>query len=118
MKIKYRDNPAALNSIGIPDVTKIKDKDKDDNIKILDMITPEEKKDIYIEDWDYIKKVKIYKDGKTGEPYLVKFRSGGTSGYKKRKIKADNPNFDTALKVANRIQAGFTQVEDEDSEEK
>ena len=118
VKIKYRDNPAALNSIGIPDVTKIKDKDKDDNIKILDMITPEEKKDLDIEDWDYIKKVKIYKDGKTGEPYLVKFRSGGTSGYKKRKIKADNPNFDTALKVANRIQAGFTQVEDKDSEEK
>ena len=116
VKIKYRDNPAALNSIGIPDVTKIKDKDKDDNIKILDMITPEEKKDLDIEDWDYIKKVKIYKDGKTGEPYLVKFRSGGTSGYKKRKIKADNPNFDTALKVANRIQAGFKQVEDKDSE--
>ena len=116
VKIKYRDNPAALNSIGIPDVTKIKDKDKDDNIKILDMITPEEKKVLDIEDWDYIKKVKIYRDGKTGEPYIVKFRSGGTSGYKKRKIKADNPNFDTALKVANRIQAGFKQVEDKDSE--
>ena len=56
---------------------KAKDKDKDDNINILDMITPEEKKDLDIEDWDYIKKVKVYKDGKTGEPIMIKFKSGG-----------------------------------------
>ena len=117
VKIKYRDNPAALNSIGIPDVTKIKDKDKDDNIKILDMITPEEKKDLDIEDWDYIKKVKVYKDGKTGEPIMIKFKSGGITGDRKRKIKSDDPNFDTALEVANRIQSGFKQVEDEEDKE-
>lgn len=117
VKIKYQDNPDALNSIGIPDVTKIKDKDKDDNIKLLDMITPEEKKDLDIEDWDYIKKVKIYKDGKTGEPIMIKFKSGGITGDRKRKIKSDNPNFDTALKVANRIQAGFQESKDEDEGE-
>lgn len=116
-KIKYRDNPDALNSIGIPDVTKIKDKDKDDNIKLLDMITPEEKKELDMEDWDYIKKVKIYKDGKTGEPIMIKFKSGGITGDRKRKIKSDNSNFDTALKVANRIQAGFKETKDEDEGE-
>ena len=117
IKIKYRDNPAALNSIGIPDVTKIKDKDKDDNINILDMITPEEKKDLDIEDWDYIKKVKVYKDGKTGEPIMIKFKSGGITGGRRKKIKSDNPNFDTALGVASRINAGFKQVEDEEDKE-
>lgn len=117
IKIKYRDNPDALNSIGIPDVNKIKDKDKDDNIKLLDMITPEEKKDLDMEDWDYIKKVKIYKDGKAGEPIMIKFKSGGITGDRKRKIKADDANFDTALKVANRIQAGFREVEDKDERE-
>jgi hypothetical protein len=117
VKIKYRDNPDALNSIGIPDVTKIKDKDKDDNINILDMITPEEKKDLDIEDWDYIKKVKIYKDGKTGEPIMIKFKSGGITGGRRKKIKSDNPNFDTALGVASRIKAGFKQVEDEEDKE-
>lgn len=117
LKIKYRDDPDALNAIGIPDITKIKDKDKDDKIKILDMITPEEKKDLDMEDWDYIKKVKIYKDGKTGEPIMIKFKSGGITGDRKRKIKAEDPNFDTALKVANRIQAGFKQAEDKGEEE-
>lgn len=117
IKIKYRDNPDALNSIGIPDVNKIKDKDKDDNIKLLDMVTPEEKKDLDMEDWDYIKKVKIYKDGKTGEPIMIKFKSGGITGDRKRKIKSDDANFDTALKVANRIQAGFREVEDKDEKE-
>ena len=117
IKIKYRDNPDALNSIGIPDVTKIKDKDKDDNIKLLDMITPEEKKDLDIEDWDYIKKVKIYKDGETGEPIMIKFKSGGMDGDRKRKIKSDEANFDTALKVANRIQAGFKPVEGKEESE-
>lgn len=117
VKIKYQDNPDALNSIGIPDVTKIKDKDKDDNIKLLDMITPEEKKDLDIEDWDYIKKVKIYKDGKTGEPIMIKFKSGGITGDRRRKIKSDDANFDTALKVANRIQAGFHEAEDKDEKE-
>jgi hypothetical protein len=117
IKIKYRDNPDALNSIGIPDVTKIKDKDKDDNIKLLDMITPEEKKDLDMEDWDYIKKVKIYKDGETGEPIMIKFKSGGITGDRRRKIKSDDANFDTALKVANRIQAGFKQAEDEEDKE-
>jgi hypothetical protein len=117
VKIKYQDNPDALNSIGIPDVTKIKDKDKDDNIKLLDMITPEEKKDLDIEDWDYIKKVKIYKDGKTGEPIMIKFKSGGITGDRKRKIKVDDSNFDTALKVANRIQAGFHEADDKDENE-
>ena len=115
VKIKYKDNPEILNKIGIDDATKIKDKDKEDKIKFLDMITPEEKKELGIEDWDWIKKVKIYKDGKTGEPYLIKFKSGGLDADRKRKITAEDSNFDTALKVANRIQAGFTQVEDKDS---
>jgi len=118
VKIKYQDNPDILNSIGIPDVTKIKDKDKDDKIKFLDMITPEEKKDLDIEDWDYIKKVKIYKDGKTGDPILIKFRSGGITGDRKRKIKAEDPNFDTALRVAERIQSGFKGTSNEEDEEK
>ena len=117
VKIKYQDNPDALNSIGIPDVTKIKDKDKDDNIKLLDMITPEEKKDLDMEDWDYIKKVKIYKDGKTGEPIMIKFKSGGITGDRRRKIKSDDANFSTALEVANRIQSGFKQAEDEEDKE-
>ena len=118
VKIKYKDNPEILNKIGIDDYTKIKDKDKEDKIKFLDMITPEEKKELGIEDWDWIKKVKIYKDGKTGEPYLIKFKSGGLGADRRRKITAEDSNFDAALKVANRIQAGFTQVEDKDSEEK
>jgi hypothetical protein len=118
VKIKYKDNPEVLNKIGIDDATKIKDKDREDKIKFLDMITPEEKKELGMEDWDWIKKVKIYKDGKTGEPYLIKFKSGGLDSDRKRKITAEDSNFDTALKVANRIQAGFTQVEDKDSEEK
>jgi hypothetical protein len=118
VKIKYRDNPEMLNKIGIGDTGKIKDRDRKDKHKFLDMITPEEKKELGIEDWDWIKKVKIYKDGKTGEPYIIKFKSGGLDADRKRKITAKDSNFDTALKVANRIQAGFTQVEDEDSEEK
>jgi hypothetical protein len=118
VKIKYKDNPEVLNKIGIDDATKIKDKDREDKIKFLDMITPEEKKELGIEDWDWIKKVKIYKDGKTGEPYLIKFKSGGLDSDRRRKITTEDSNFDTALKVANRIQAGFTQVEDKDSEEK
>ena len=93
--------------MGISDITKIKDRDKEDKIKILDMITPEEKKELEIEDWDYIKKVKIYRDGETGEPIMVKFKSGGTTSDRKRKIKFDDPRFDTALKVSNRIEAGF-----------
>lgn len=116
IKIRYRDNPDALNAIGISDVTKIKDKDKEDKIKILDMVTPEEKKELEIEDWDYIKKVKIYKDGETGEPIMVKFKSGGTTSDRKRKIKFDDPRFDTALKVSNRIESGF-QKEDQDEED-
>jgi hypothetical protein len=118
VKIKYRDNPDALNAIGIPDVTKIKDKDRDDKIKFLDMVTPEEKKDLDIEDWDYIKKVKIYKDGKTGDPIMIKFKSGGSDEDRKRKIKAEDANFDTALKVANRIQAGFKEASGEGESEK
>ena len=81
------------------------------------MITPEEKKDLDIEDWDYIKKVKVYKDGKTGEPIMIKFKSGGITGGRRKKIKSDNPNFDTALGVASRINAGFKQVEDEEDKE-
>ena len=118
VKVKFRDNPDALNDIGIPDVTKIKDKDKDDKIKFLDMITPEEKEDLGIEDWDYIKKVKIYKDGKTGDPIMIKFKSGGITGDRRRKIKSDDANFDTALKVAERIQAGFKDSSEEGDEEK
>jgi hypothetical protein len=118
VKIKYKDNPEVLNKIGIDDATKIKDKDRDDKIRFMDMVTPEEKKELGIEDWDWIKKVKIYKDGKTGEPYIIKFKSGGLDADRKRKITAKDSDFDTALKVANRIQAGFTQVEDKDSEEK
>ena len=116
VKTKYRDNPGILNKIGIGDVSKIKDKDREDKINFLDMITPEEKKELGIEDWDWIKNVKIYKDGKTGEPYLIKFKSGGLDEDRKRKITAEDSNFDTALKVANRIQAGFKQVGDKDSE--
>ena len=116
VKIKYRDNPEILNKIGIGDTGKIKDRDRKDKHKFLDMITPEEKKELGIEDWDWIKKVKIYKDGKTGEPYLIKFKSGGLDEDRKRKITAEDSNFDTALKVANRIKAGFKQVEDKDSE--
>ena len=116
IKIKYRDNPDALNAIGIPDITKIKDKDKEDKIRILDMVTPEEKKELEIEDWDYIKKVKIYRDGETGEPIMVKFKSGGTTSDRKRKIKSDDPRFNTALKVSRRIEEGFHK-EDEDQEE-
>ena len=81
------------------------------------MITPEEKKDLDMEDWDYIKKVKIYKDGKTGEPIMIKFKSGGITGDRRRKIKSDDANFDTALKVANRIQSGFQKTEDEEDKE-
>jgi hypothetical protein len=116
IKIRYRDNPDALNAMGISDITKIKDRDKEDKIKILDMITPEEKKELEIEDWDYIKKVKIYRDGETGEPIMVKFKSGGTTSDRKRKIKFDDPRFDTALKVSNRIEAGF-QKEGQDEED-
>ena len=81
------------------------------------MITPEEKKDLDMEDWDYIKKDKIYKDGKTGEPIMIKFKSGGITGDRRRKIKSDDANFDTALKVANRIQSGFQKTEDEEDKE-
>ena len=116
IKIRYRDNPDALNAMGISDITKIKDRDKEDKIKILDVITPEEKKELEIEDWDYIKKVKIYRDGETGEPIMVKFKSGGTTSDRKRKIKFDDPRFDTALKVSNRIEAGF-QKEGQDEED-
>ncbi len=118
VKIKFRDNPDALNSIGIPDVTKIKDKDKDDKIKFLDVITPEEKKDLNIEDWDYIKKVKIYKNGKTQDPIMVKFKEGGITGDRGRKIKSSDANFDVALKVADRIQSGFKPVSNKEKEEK
>jgi hypothetical protein len=116
IKIKYRDNPDALNAVGIPDITKIKDKDKEDKIKIIDMVTPEERKELEMEDWDYIKKVKVYKDGETGEPIMVKFKSGGTTPDRKRKIKSDDPRFNTALNVSNRIEAGFRK-EGEDEEE-
>ena len=73
--------------------------------------------------WNYnavkklIKKVKIYKDGETGEPIMVKFKSGGTTSDRKRKIKFDDPEFNTALKVSNRIESGFRK-EDEDEEER
>jgi len=70
-----------------------------------------------IEDWEYIKKVKIYKDGKTGDPYMIKFKSGGTESDRKRKIKSSDPSFETALKVAERIQAGFKQVDSKEEEE-
>jgi hypothetical protein len=118
VKIKFRDNPDALNAIGIPDVTKIKDKDRKDKIKFLDVITPEEKKDLDIEDWDYIKKVKIYKEGKTGDPTMVKFKAGGITGDRTRKIKSSDANFDVALKVADRIQSGFKSVSDKEKGEK
>lgn len=118
VKVKFRDNPDFLNAIGIPDVTKIKDKEKKDKIKFLDMITPEEKEDLGIEDWDYIKKVKIYKDGKTGDPIMIRFKSDEVTGGKRKKIKSEDANFDTALRVAERIQAGFKESSDDESEEK
>jgi hypothetical protein len=119
IKSKHRDNPDFLNSIGLPDIVKVKDKDKKDKIALLDFVTPEEKEQLGIEDWEYIKKVKIYKDGKTGDPYMVKFKSGGAESDRKRKIKASDPAFETALKVAERIQAGFKQVDsnEEDDED-
>lgn len=117
IKSKHRDNPDFLNALGLPDIDKIKDKDRDDKIKLLDFITPEEKEQLGIEDWEYIKKVKVYKDGKTGDPYLIKFKSGGADSDRKRKINSSDPAFGTALKVANRIQAGFEPVESKEDEE-
>jgi hypothetical protein len=84
---------------------------------MLDFITPDEKEQLGMEDWEWIKKVKIYRDGKTGDPYMIKFKSGGTDVDRKRKIKSSDPAFDTALEVANRIQAGFKQVGSEEEEE-
>lgn len=109
----YRDRPEVLNKLGIKDVSKTIDKDKKDLVNILDFITPEEREKLGLSDWDFIRKVKVYKDAKTGEPILVKFKTG----LQKKKIKASDENFDVALRVANRIQAGFDQ-EDEESEEK
>ena len=109
----YRDRPEILNKLGIKDVNKITDKDKKDEVNILDFITPEEREKLGLSDWDFIRKVKVYKDAKTGEPILVKFKTG----LQKKKIKASDENFDVALKVANRIQAGFDQ-EGEENEEK
>lgn len=117
VKIQHRDNPDFLNSIGISDYMKIKDKDKEDKIKLLDFITPEEKEQLGMEDWEFIKKVKIYKDGKTGDPYLIKFKSGGADTDRKRKINSSDPAFDTALKVAERIQAGFKPTDSKEDEE-
>lgn len=114
VSIKYKDNPKILNKVGIGDVSKIKDEDREDEIKFLDMVTPEEKQELGIEEWDWIKKVKIYKNGKTGEPYMIKLKSGGSDLDRRKKITSNDANFDTALKVANRIQAGFTQSEDKD----
>ena len=116
VKIKYRDNPEILNDLGIPDVTKIKDKDKEDKIKFLDFITPEEKKELGMGDWDFIKKVKIAKDG-SGNPLSIRFKSGGIGkDRKKKKIKSSDENFDTALKVAERILAGFKEAEDKEED--
>lgn len=115
VKVKYRDNPEILNDLGIPDVTKIKDKDRDDKIKFLDFITPEEKEELGIGDWDFIKKVKISKDGK-GNPLVIRFKAGGMAKDRKRKIKASDENFDTALKVAERILAGFKEAEDKEED--
>ena len=116
IKIKHRDNPEFLNTVGLPDVDKIKDKDKDDKVKLLDFITPEEKQQLGIEDWEYIKKVKVYKNG-SGEPYLIKFKSGGVDSDRKRKISSSDPSFETALKVSQRIQAGFKQVDSKEDDE-
>jgi len=116
IKVKYRDNPDLLNSIGIPDITKIKDKDRKDKVKLLDMITPDEKEDLDMKDWNYIKKVKIYKKGETGDPYMIKFKSGGMEKDRSRKIKSDNPNFDVALRVADRILSGFKKESDTEEE--
>ena len=88
--------------------TTIKDKDKKDEISFLDVITPEEKEKLGMPDWDFIRKVKIYKDGKTGEPIMVKFKGEG----KKRKFKASDEDFSLALKVAERIQAGYKNAEE------
>lgn len=115
VKVKYRDNPEILNDLGIPDVTKIKDKDRDDKIKFLDFITPEEKEELGIGDWDFIKKVKISKDGK-GNPLVIRFKAGGMAKDRKRKIKSSDENFDTALKVAERILAGFKEAEDKEED--
>lgn len=104
----YKDRPEVLNKLGIKDVEKIKDKDKKDEISFLDVITPEEKEKLGMPDWDFIRKVKIYKDGKTGEPIMVKFKGEG----KKRKFKASDEDFSLALKVAERIQAGYKNAEE------
>jgi hypothetical protein len=45
------------------------------------------------------------------------FKSGGADSDRKRKIRSSDPSFETALKVANRIQAGFKPVESEEDEE-
>jgi hypothetical protein len=117
IKIKHRDDPDFLNAIGLPDIDKIKDKDKKDSITLLDFVTPEEKEQLGIEDWEYIKKVKVYKDGKNGDPYMIKFKSGGSESDRKRKIKSSDPAFETALKVAERIQSGFKQSKSKDEEQ-
>jgi hypothetical protein len=109
VKNKFQDNPGIFNSLGIPDVTKIKDNEKDDEINFLDVISNEERKELGMEDWGIIQKVKIYKNGKTGDPYLIKFKSGD----KKAKFGLKDPEFDTALKVAERIEAGFQPTEEE-----
>lgn len=116
IKIKFQDSPEFLNKLGIPDVTKIKDEDEKDKVTLLSVITPEEKEEIGIKDWNFIKKAKIYKDGKTGEPYLIKFIGESPDGKERVKIKASDAEFNTALKIAERIQAGFKQIEDEEKD--
>lgn len=118
IKVKYQDNPDFLNALGIPDVNKIKDKEEEDLITIISVIKPEEKEELGMNNWDFIKKVKIYKDGKSGEPYMIRFTGESQEGKEKLKIKASDANFDTALKVADRIQSGFKQVDKDEKEEK
>lgn len=108
----YRDRPEVLNKLGIKDVEKIKDKDRKDEINFLDMITPEEKEKLGISDWGFLKRIKIYRDGKTKEPITVKFRSR----LNRKKFQSSDENFDTALRVAERVQAGYQNVDKEDEE--
>ena len=48
---------------------------------------------------------------------MIKFKSGGTDSDRKRKISSSDPAFNTALKVAERIQVGFkSEGSDEDTD--
>ena len=48
---------------------------------------------------------------------MIKFKAGGMEKNRSKKIKSSDEKFDVALKVANRIQAGFKEDSDKTEEE-